>query len=61
MEKLEKPVTIYVDSELRAWLDRKASQGYKIGSLIRHMLRNRMECEKVGEGQKTLDTVGVVQ
>ena len=55
MEKLDKQVLVYVDSELRSWLDEKASRGYKIGRLVRHILRRQMEFEK---GQKPSSMVG---
>lgn len=46
MGKLDKSILVYVDAELRAWLDEKVSRGYKMGALIRHVLRKQMEYEK---------------
>ena len=37
---------VYIDTELRSWLDEKVSRGYKMGGLIRHILRKQMEAEK---------------
>ena len=54
MGKLDKTVTVYVDSELRSWLDEKSDSGYKIGSLVRHILRRQMAFEK---GQKPSSVV----
>jgi hypothetical protein len=54
MGKLDKTVTVYVDSELRSWLDEKSDRGYKIGSLVRHILKRQMEFEK---GQKPSSVV----
>lgn len=55
MKTLDKTVIVYVDSEMRSWLDEKARRGYKVGSLVRHILKRQMEFEK---GQKQLPEVG---
>jgi len=49
MGKLDKSVLVYMDAELRSWLDDKAKRGYTMGGVIRHVLRKQMEFEK---GQK---------
>ena len=46
MRRLDKQVLVYVDAELRSWLDEKAGMGYTMGGLARHMLRKQMELEK---------------
>ncbi len=51
MGKLDKQVLVYVDAELRSWLDEKASRGYTMGGLVRHMLRKQMEFEKSQKAQ----------
>lgn len=40
---------IYVDSEMRSWLDDKVVRGYRMGGFIRHILRKQMEFERRGK------------
>ncbi len=46
MGKLDKSVLVYIDAEIRSWLEEKVNNGYKMGGLIRHLLRKQMEYEK---------------
>jgi hypothetical protein len=41
---------LYVDDDLAAWLDEKASQGYKKASLIRKILDDYRKTEVVRNG-----------
>jgi hypothetical protein len=46
MEKFGKQVIIYMDAELRSWLDAKVKDGYKMGSFIRYVLKRQMDSER---------------
>ncbi len=43
-------IGVYVDSEIAAWLDEKANQGYKKASLIRKILDDYRKSEVVKDG-----------
>ena len=51
MRKLGKNVIVYIDNELRSWLDEKSKNGYKMASFIRHLLRKEMEKEGGADGR----------
>ncbi len=52
MAKFETQVAVYVDGELAGWLEKKTNEGYKKGSLIRHILQEFMKGEGVQNGNK---------
>lgn len=43
--KKMKRIVVYLTSEVAAWLDLKAQEGYKKASLVRHILEGRMKLE----------------
>ncbi len=45
MKKLEKPMLVLLSRDLSEWLEQKAQQGYKKGSLVRHILEKYKEAE----------------
>ena len=46
MKKLGKKISVNLTEELASWLERKASNGYKKGSLARHLLEKQMRFEQ---------------
>ncbi|MCL5100001.1 MAG: hypothetical protein M1158_02675 [Candidatus Marsarchaeota archaeon] len=42
-------IVVYIDSELSEWLSKKAADGYKKGSFVRHLMRRQMEFENKGK------------
>ncbi len=46
MEKHTKKISVHLTDELAAWLEKKAANGYKKGSLARHLLQRQMDFEK---------------
>ncbi len=46
MVKLEKKISVNLSDELAAWLEKKAANGYKKGSLARHLLERQMQFEQ---------------
>ena len=48
--KLENRILVYLNAELSAWLDVKASQGYKKATLIRKVLDDYRRAEAMQNG-----------
>ena len=45
MKKYGNTVIVYLDSDTYEWLSRKAADGYKKASLVRHIINLQMEAE----------------
>lgn len=49
MEKL-KPMMVYVDKEISDWLESKVLEGFKKGTLIRHIVSDYAKKEVARDG-----------
>ena len=52
MKKFEKSIIVYITGEIDAWLEKKASYGYKKAALVRHIIENYMKREAERYGSK---------
>ena len=45
-----KPIGVYLDEKVSAWLEGKALEGYKKSAFVRQILAERMRLEAAGIG-----------
>ncbi len=52
MDKLNKRILVYLNSDISNWLDEKASQGYKKATLVRKVLDDYRKAEVMRNGSQ---------
>jgi hypothetical protein len=52
LDKLNKRILVYLNSDISNWLDEKASQGYKKATLVRKVLDDYRKAEVMRNGSQ---------